>query len=69
MSGVLSHALRIKVKVTILEFDTLLEQASFLEVVVEAKNFNSIWRLCVPLDRRLQLVFVSKLANGCILRV
>ena len=69
VSSVLSHALWIEVKVTILELDALLEQAPLLKVVVKAKNFHSIRCICVPLDRRLQLVFVSELAYRSILRV
>ena len=63
VAGMLSDALRIKVVLTVLKVNSLLENSTDFEIVVESKNFDPVRRLSVPLDRGLQLILVSKLAN------
>ena len=62
MTAMLCHALRIKVRVAVLKIDSLLKQSTLFEVIVESENFYSVWCLCMPFNRGLQLILVSELA-------
>ena len=65
----LSDALRVEVLIAVLQVDPLLEKATLLQVVVESQDFDPIWCLSVPLNRRLELVFIGELADRRVVRV
>ena len=54
----LCNVLRVEKEASVFQVDSLLEKAILLEVVVEAKDFDSSWRLRVPFYRRLKLLFL-----------
>ena len=50
VAGMLSDALRIKVVLTVLKVNSLLENSTDFEIVVESKNFDPMRRLSMPFD-------------------
>ena len=66
----LSNILWVEVRMAVFQVNSLLEQTSLLQIVVEAQDLDARWSLgsssarVVPLDRGLKLVFVSELADG-----
>ena len=54
----LRNALGVEEETSVLQVNPLLEDAALLEVVVEAKNFDTSWCLGVSLNRRLQVLIL-----------
>ena len=67
----LRDALGVEEETTILQVNTLLEDAALLEVVVEAKNFDTSRCLGVSLYRRLQVLILvtSELAYRSVIGI